>query len=649
MKKSICILLITVVIFTSVPMVVGAVVPMSMMETQTVSIEDHFTDDTVVVIMSSKASTNLQTYSVDDFSSFDCVEVKNLTPRTQSRDEISADEVGCESNSAGNEQTNADGSDSYNPILSLKLSQPGKANVLRAIELLNQREDVIYAGPNYIYSLASSTANDQYYNDQWAINKIQLPMAWTIQSEASSILVGVVDSGIDGNHPDLVNRLNASLHVDCLSGTAVSVNPPTDPLGHGTHVAGIIGAQTNNLIGISGGCQNIRLVSLRVINENNRGTTEALVAAINHARVSNIPILNMSLSAPGNDVAVKNAIADYPGLVVCAAGNKNLDTDTNLVSPAGLDVENIISVGASTAGDRRWVTINSDKTIGDCSNYGATTVDLFAPGASILSCYTQSKCVNNSHDTENTTHFASGYHIMSGTSMAAPYVTGVAALMLAENPWLKPWQIKQMIMDSVDVVYDSGGNSVLGDLCVSGGRLNAYKALLACHVHDEYDDVCAEWHGHTCETCDSMGFEESHEFLYFAANPGAQIGATHRNYCHCGYYRVEYHTVRAPEAGALTFPAVCIFCCGTAMDGNITMSIPPEVSQMSAMGVAPGTYTLSDGTTVQILTENGSYVLPSGIIVLVDEDADLAEAGLLAPYALVENLPAPSNPGHVTE
>lgn len=649
MKKSICILLITVVIFTSVPMVVGAVVPMSMMETQTVSIEDHFTDDTVVVIMSSKASTNLQTYSVDDFSSFDCVEVKNLTPRTQSRDEISADEVGCESNSAGNEQTNADGSDSYNPILSLKLSQPGKANVLRAIELLNQREDVIYAGPNYIYSLASSTANDQYYNDQWAINKIQLPMAWTIQSEASSILVGVVDSGIDGNHPDLVNRLNASLHVDCLSGTAVSVNPPTDPLGHGTHVAGIIGAQTNNLIGISGGCQNIRLVSLRVINENNRGTTEALVAAINHARVSNIPILNMSLSAPGNDVAVKNAIADYPGLVVCAAGNKNLDTDTNLVSPAGLDVENIISVGASTAGDRRWVTINSDKTIGDCSNYGATTVDLFAPGASILSCYTQSKCVNNSHDTENTTHFASGYHIMSGTSMAAPYVTGVAALMLAENPWLKPWQIKQMIMDSVDVVYDSGGNSVLGDLCVSGGRLNAYKALLACHVHDEYDDVCAEWHGHTCETCDSMGFEESHEFLYFAANPGAQIGATHRNYCHCGYYRVEYHTVRAPEAGALTFPAVCIFCCGTAMDGNITMSIPPEVSQMSAMGVAPGTYTLSDGTTVQILTENGSYVLPSGIIVLVDEDADLAEAGLLDPYALVENLPAPSNPGHVTE
>ena len=649
MKKSICILLITVVIFTSVPMVVGAVVPMSMMETQTVSIEDHFTDDTVVVIMSSKASTNLQTYSVDDFSSFDCVEVKNLTPRTQSRDEISADEVGCESNSAGNEQTNADGSDSYNPILSLKLSQPGKANVLRAIELLNQREDVIYAGPNYIYSLASSTANDQYYNDQWAINKIQLPMAWTIQSEASSILVGVVDSGIDGNHPDLVNRLNASLHVDCLSGTAVSVNPPTDPLGHGTHVAGIIGAQTNNLIGISGVCQNIRLVSLRVINENNRGTTEALVAAINHARVSNIPILNMSLSAPGNDVAVKNAIADYPGLVVCAAGNKNLDTDTNLVSPAGLDVENIISVGASTAGDRRWVTINSDKTIGDCSNYGATTVDLFAPGASILSCYTQSKCVNNSHDTENTTHFASGYHIMSGTSMAAPYVTGVAALMLAENPWLKPWQIKQMIMDSVDVVYDSGGNSVLGDLCVSGGRLNAYKALLACHVHDEYDDVCAEWHGHTCETCDSMGFEESHEFLYFAANPGAQIGATHRNYCHCGYYRVEYHTVRAPEAGALTFPAVCIFCCGTAMDGNITMSIPPEVSQMSAMGVAPGTYTLSDGTTVQILTENGSYVLPSGIIVLVDEDADLAEAGLLDPYALVENLPTPSNPGHVTE
>ena len=165
------------------------------------------------------------------------------------------------------------------------------------------------------------------------------------------------------------------------------------------------------------------------------------------------------------------------------------------------------------------------------------------------------------------------------------------------------------------------------------------------HYHDEYWDVCADWHSYSCEECDLIEIEVPHEYVRYGANTSANSGTTHRKYCHCGYYVVEDHVVRATNDGSATFPAQCMICGLIATGGSVgIVSIPitPEIMTM-------GTYTFSDGTTVQILTENGSYVLPNGIIVLVGEDAELAEAGLLDPYALVENLPTPSNPGQVTE
>ena len=126
------------------------------------------------------------------------------------------------------------------------------------------------------------------------------------------------------------------------------------------------------------------------------------------------------------------------------------------------------------------------------------------------------------------------------------------------------------------------------------------------------------------------------------------MGSTHRAYCPCGYYRVEYHVVRAAADGG-TFPAPCIYCGLLATDGDIILlNIPGEPELMGVLST-PGSYTLSDGTTVRILTENGSYVLPNGVIVLTDADFALVEAGLLDPYALAESPTIPSNPGHVTE
>ena len=126
------------------------------------------------------------------------------------------------------------------------------------------------------------------------------------------------------------------------------------------------------------------------------------------------------------------------------------------------------------------------------------------------------------------------------------------------------------------------------------------------------------------------------------------MGTTHCAHCDCGYYEAQPHVVRASASG-ISFPGTCIVCGFPATGGDIILlNIPGELAQMGVQST-PGSYTLSDGTTIQILTANGSYVLPNGIIVLSDADFALVDAGLLDPYALVETPTVPSNPGHVTE
>lgn len=147
---------------------------------------------------------------------------------------------------------------------------------------------------------------------------------------------------------------------------------------------------------------------------------------------------------------------------MCAAGNDNSNNDNYDSYPANYTYLHTITVGASTASN----------TKADFSNYGANKVTIFAPGAGVLSCYPTDMCEDGTHDTKNTVHVSDGYHKMSGTSMAAPYVTGVAALMLSTNPSLTPVQIRQRIMDNCNQY------NTLNGYCVSGGVVNAYKALL---------------------------------------------------------------------------------------------------------------------------------------------------------------------------
>lgn len=472
------------------------------------TLEDKFAEDRVLVVLSNAVSTSDFNYNLSSFSDINCSSVSNLTQaatdilctRSNGVDlvqgAIQADSI------TFNNFFDVDAT-SFHQVLCLTLDEPGKGNVLNAIEVLMKRQDVIYAGPDYEITI-SAVPNDEYYQYQWARTNIHLPQAWNVAT-GNAVTVGVIDTGIDADHPDLTNRFNENMSYSYDSALSYDI----DPNGHGTHVAGIIAAQGNNSIGISGVGWNIRVASLRAFNSSGVGYSSHVASAINYATTMGIPILNLSAGWSSSDTgyaqyydyALNSVIASYPGLFVCSAGNSNKNNDNNTHYPSNYRLPNLISVGASTQSDQRAST----------SNYGKTTVDIFAPGVSILSCYPTDKCAQGSDS--NSIHYNDGYHYMDGTSMASPFVAGVAALILSKYPNLSASQVKSRIMKGSDHL------DAFENICVSGGRLNAYIAL----------------HNHT--------------FSYTSTS------LNHTSTCTCGYNVTEYHefTVSANEY-------ICMYC-----------------------------------------------------------------------------------------
>ena len=459
------------------------------------TIEDDFADNALLIVLSKRETRKFKTYTKNDFEGINIAKVDNLTASTaetvktkleastamsQSADNsmgktLPIIDVSGITDDANNNSTNDVSSlekmtdekvESFRSILYIELADKGKEKVLAAIKRLESNEDFLYVGPDYRVGMCA-TPNDEKYSEQWGLPKIHAPVAWdTRTTVATSVHVGVVDTGIQANHPDLVNRIYSSKHRDFTTGdtagTVINVDSLVDPKGHGTHVAGIIGAQGNNYIGGTGVCWDIKLISLRVLGSNGYGQSSYIISAINYAQTANIDILNMSLGSTAYDAAMETAIRNYTGLIVAAAGNNDKNTDTTRFYPASFTatIDNVISVGASDSNDERsnwngflnlWGLFGSSK-----SNYGKTTVDVFAPGTDIYST------LRNGN-----------YGKMSGTSMATPYVTGVAALMMSIRQSLNPSDIKHMIN------YTTDQKTSLTDLCVSGGRLNAAKAVEA--------------------------------------------------------------------------------------------------------------------------------------------------------------------------
>ncbi|MBE6976315.1 MAG: hypothetical protein E7439_03860 [Ruminococcaceae bacterium] len=498
------------------------------------TVSANFTDDCVMLVMTNEASLSKLNYSASDFTEIDCKSVTNLSESKTKKVEMQLSGKIAEASSRS-ASTNALPSDfnvvnleSFNQILCLELNKTGKDKVLEAVALLEQRPDVLCAEPNYIYSieedvpelgsvgseymrsaeLRSVTTNDTYAHNQWAIEKISLPDAWQIANGTNhKVTVGIIDAGIDADHPDLEGKVNTEKSRTVHEGAGVIHSVETqDQSGHGTMISGIIGAKTNNSIGISGINWDVELVSICMVPTGNKVTTLMLVNAINYAESQGIRLLSLSLNIDMEggwdepctdededgivdplDFCVHHCIENYSGLIICSAGNENKDIDNdNTRCPTWFDLPNIIVVGASTPADTRWVGSN-----GKGSNYGDNIVDLFAPGAIIYSTTTTDKCTSSECPALDT-HIADGYHMGGGTSYAVPHVAGVASLIMSKFPNITISALRSRILQGVDHV-----DALVGK-CVTAGRINAHKAVCVHYFGGEAEQVDQLYHSRTC-------------------------------------------------------------------------------------------------------------------------------------------------------
>lgn len=443
------------------------------------TIDDDFADDSVVVIFNNETSLKLNTFDKKDFSSLDVISVEDITEcKVDSIKEECISKLQKISNNATNNELELseiesgdfdcyldkdlkDEYSTFHQMVVLKLKNKGKQEVLDTIRELEKRDDVLVAEPNYTAHL-SAVPSDSYLDEQWAIEKIDLPSAWEITTGSKSVNVGVVDTGIKARHSDL------TFNVDTyLSKSFVDDSPLTDEYGHGTHVAGIIGAVGNNNQGVSGACWNINLVSLKIhtVDENNdliEGGAAGLAQALYYAEENGIEIINDSNCFDENPACLKEAVNNYSGIIINAAGNQNKNIDEPPIGykrlyPVTYENDNIVVVAASNQNDRLWLVADG-APIG--SNYGVKNVDLAAPGVDIYSTY-------NGETSDK-------YYInMTGTSMATPYVAGVVALIKSKYPDISVTGIRKALLDGVDKLPS------LTNYVKTGGRLNAYKALKA--------------------------------------------------------------------------------------------------------------------------------------------------------------------------
>jgi len=393
----------------------------------------------------------------------------------------------------------------YMPEIGVRrIRLPDTLTVSQAVARLTASGLVEYAEPNYLCH-AFTTPNDPLFSRLWALQNtgqdggssgadIGATKAWDIDTGQRSVIIGIIDSGIDYTHDDLKaavytnpgedpwsdpNNPTTGNHVDDDHNGYIDdwkgwnfvkeTNDPMDDNSHGSHCAGTIGAVGNNSTGITGICWNVQLLPLKFLNAEGSGYTGDAVQAITYATNLGAKILNNSWGSNEYSNALLDAInyAHQKGvLVVAAAGNDGINTDVYPNYPSCYDAPNIISVAASDNKDERAVWGSEDNPSDNCgftcnnvmaavpgSNYGSTTVDLAAPGSGIWSTV------------------PGGYARFDGTSMATPHVCGVAGLVWSHFPSLTNVQVRERILANVDPLSSWNG------LVATNGRLNAWKAL----------------------------------------------------------------------------------------------------------------------------------------------------------------------------
>jgi len=394
-----------------------------------------------------------------------------------------------------------DGSDL---VPGLRIARVAAADTLAAVAALRNQPDVLYAEPNYIMH-ASVVPNDTHFTAgrQYALGKIGAQQVWdNFTTGSSSVVVGVIDQGIDINHEDLaaniwtnpapgsIPGISGDLHGYNFVNDNGTVFSNTDPETHASHVAGILGAVGNNAKGVTGINWTVRLMSLKFLDAEGFGDTADAIRACNYAKQmrdlwissgntqgANVRVLNASFGGGAFAQSFQDSVGALNAsgiLFVAAAGNVDNGTrepNNDLVPhfPANFNAPNIISVAAT----------NSVDAVSSFSHFGGTTVDLGAPGENILSTTPPCSAPGPNCDPDFTTAATQDtYTFFSGTSMAAPQVSGSAALLWAQNPNLTVAQVKNLL------VYNGQVQSSLVNKSLSGRRLHVGSAFTSLQEAD---------------------------------------------------------------------------------------------------------------------------------------------------------------------
>ncbi len=372
--------------------------------------------------------------------------------------------------------------DKYKIVDGLALIHVSGGDPVAALAMVEADPAVLRAGLNYIVS-TQITPSDPLFGSTWGMNNtasqlndIDAPQAWDIYTGDPNYRVAVIDTGIDFNHPDLQGNIwvnpgeiagdgidnDGNGYIDDVSGWnfVTNTNNPQDGNGHGTHVSGTIAAKGNNGIGVAGVAWAAKIVPLKFLSDTGSGTTANAIKAIDYCTTNGIKLSNNSWGGGLYDSLLQQAIVNAGAvdhLFIAAAGNSALNIDVSLSYPASYNLSNMVNVASTT----------SAGTLSVFSNFGVATVQVAAPGSNIFSTWPVALTVLGQPN---------GYNSISGTSMAAPHVTGLAALLRGKMPSWTATQVRSAILGSTKPLASLAGK------ISREGIISAFNALAATNV-----------------------------------------------------------------------------------------------------------------------------------------------------------------------
>jgi subtilisin family serine protease len=393
---------------------------------------------------------------------------------------------------------------------------PKDMSVEQAVTIYQRNPNVLRAHPNYIWR-EYDVPDDPQFSEQWGLNNtgqtgglpdadIDAPEAWNLTYGSNDVVVAVIDSGVYYGHPDLAANIwensqecsgvigiddDGNGYIDDCHGIDVYNNDsdPMDDRGHGTHVAGIIGAVGNNSVGVAGVNWNTKIMACKFLDNAGHGSSAGFIECLEYVadmkdRGVNIVAVNLSVGGGGADPDVASAIDSLRQrgiLAIAAAGNGDLlgngiNLDESPAYPASFFLPNIISVAATTSADA--ITI--------FSNYGRRTVHLGAPGEDILSTMAPGSTIALLPACPLAGDL---YCSLDGTSMATPFVAGVTALLKASNPTLDWRAIKNLILAGGDNVSSLAGKTVTEKRLNANGSLTCTNSVVSSRLQPVGDQT----------------------------------------------------------------------------------------------------------------------------------------------------------------